>query len=116
MVVDDQHAEHDVHRGGRRRARRAGDRPHEGQEFLTSGRTPAGWAPPGRAASVPAMLTANLPLRFLLELGALAAIAVWGARTGGTTVARVALGAGLPLAVAVLWAAFVGPGAATSAG
>jgi len=59
------------------------------------------------------MLASNLTIRFLLELGALGAIGTWGFSTGGTTLARVLLGVGLPLLVAAFWAAFVGPGAST---
>jgi Protein of unknown function (DUF2568) len=51
----------------------------------------------------------NLLLRFLLELAALAALGWYGARTGDSTLAKVALGAGLPLATAVVWGLFVAP-------
>ena len=53
--------------------------------------------------------TANLLLRFLLELAALAALGWYGARTGDSTAAKVALGAGLPLVAAVLWGLFAAP-------
>jgi hypothetical protein len=52
---------------------------------------------------------ANLLIRFLLELAALGALGWYGARTGDTTAAKVALGAGLPLAAAVLWGMFAAP-------
>jgi hypothetical protein len=51
---------------------------------------------------------ANLALRFALELGALAATAVWGFKTGaGPT--RWVLGLGAPLLVIVVWFLFVSP-------
>lgn len=59
------------------------------------------------------MLTANLTIRLLLELCALGALGAWGFSAGASTGARVALGVGLPVLVAALWAAFVGPGAST---
>src|SRR3954447_16533026 len=52
---------------------------------------------------------AILLLRFLLELAALAALGWYGARTGETTLAKIALGGGLPLAAAVLWGLFAAP-------
>ena len=48
-------------------------------------------------------------VRFLLELAALGALAWWGVRTGETALAKVALGAGAPLAAAVVWGLFVAP-------
>ena len=53
-----------------------------------------------------------LTVRFLLELAALAALAWWGVRTGETALMKVLLGAGAPLAMAVVWGAFVAPKAA----
>ena len=52
---------------------------------------------------------ANLGLRFLLELAALAAFADWGVHIGGDTAGKAALGVGLPLLVAAVWGAFVAP-------
>lgn len=46
----------------------------------------------------------NAFLRFVLELAALAAFAIWGWRTGG-----IALAIGLPLLAALIWGAFVAP-------
>jgi hypothetical protein len=57
------------------------------------------------------MLSIALAARFVLELGALAAIGAWGFAVSGSALARVALGLGLPLLVAALWGAFVAPGA-----
>ena len=53
-----------------------------------------------------------LTVRFLLELAALGALAWWGLRTGETALTKVLLGAGAPLAMAVVWGAFVAPKAA----
>lgn len=52
---------------------------------------------------------ANLLLRFLLELAALAALGWYSVRAGDTTLAKVALGGGLPLAAAVMWGLFIAP-------
>jgi hypothetical protein len=52
---------------------------------------------------------ANLALRFLLELAALAALGDWGATVDAGAAARVALAVGLPLAAAVFWGMFVAP-------
>jgi Protein of unknown function (DUF2568) len=53
----------------------------------------------------------NLAVKFLLELGALAAFGVWGASLAGG-VAAVALAIALPLVAAVLWGIFAAPRAA----
>ena len=54
------------------------------------------------------MRSANLVLRFLLELSALTATAYWGfASASGVT--RWVLGLGAPLLVAVVWGLFVSP-------
>ncbi|MCI1192280.1 DUF2568 domain-containing protein [Calidifontimicrobium sp. SYSU G02091] len=58
----------------------------------------------------------NLTLRFLLELAALAALAVWGARAGATPLTAVVLAIAAPLAAAVLWGALVSPKAWVAAG
>jgi hypothetical protein len=52
---------------------------------------------------------ANLALRFLLELAALAAVAYWGYRSGRTGPLRIALAVAAPLAVATIWILFVAP-------
>jgi len=57
---------------------------------------------------------ANLALRFLLELCALAAPCYWGFKTGTEIVSKAALGIGTPLLAAVLWATIVAPGAPVS--
>jgi phenylalanyl-tRNA synthetase beta chain len=44
---------------------------------------------------------ANLVLRFLLELCALAALCYWGFKTGSVTLSKVGLGIGAPLLAAV---------------
>jgi len=55
--------------------------------------------------------SANLGLRFILELCALAALGYWGYRTGGGTLTKVGLAAGAVIATAVVWATFVAPNA-----
>ena len=54
------------------------------------------------------LLAANLTIRFLIELCALAALCYWGFATGNGTLAELALGLGTP-ALAVLGGAFVAP-------
>ncbi len=54
------------------------------------------------------LATANLGLRFLLELAALAAFALWGAAVGDGTTAWL-LGIGAPLAAAAYWGLLVSP-------
>ena len=56
--------------------------------------------------------SANLSLRFVLELCALAALAVWGATVGSGTPFKLTLGVGAPLLAAVVWGLFVAPKAA----
>ena len=53
-------------------------------------------------------MTANLALKFLLELCALAALAFFGA-TVGPPVVSVLLGVGLPLLAALAWSRFAAP-------
>lgn len=55
------------------------------------------------------MRSANLALRFLLELGALAAFAYWGATIQARVLTREIAAIVLPLAVALFWAVFVSP-------
>jgi hypothetical protein len=50
----------------------------------------------------------NLALKFLLELAALAAFALWGASIAGG-LAAVVLAVGLPVVAAVLWGRFAAP-------
>lgn len=52
---------------------------------------------------------ANLVLRFLLELYALAALGYWGLKTGASLIAKIGLGLGAPLLAAILWGIFVAP-------
>ena len=52
---------------------------------------------------------ANLGLAFLVELIALGVFAWWGALTGGSFPAKLALGIGTPLVAAVLWGLFAAP-------
>jgi hypothetical protein len=51
----------------------------------------------------------NLAVRFLLELGALAAFVYWGWQTGNTPLISTLLAAVTPLAAAALWGRFVAP-------
>jgi Protein of unknown function (DUF2568) len=51
---------------------------------------------------------ANLALRFLLELAALAALAYWGAQTGSGA-AKVVLAMAAPLAAAIVWGLWCAP-------
>ena len=55
--------------------------------------------------------SANLALRFLLELCALAATAYWGATGERRRGRRILLAVATPLAVGVVWMLFVAPGA-----
>ncbi len=55
------------------------------------------------------MSPANLALRFLLELAALAALGYWGAHRPASLAARVALALLAPLAAALAWGAVVSP-------
>jgi len=48
-------------------------------------------------------------LRFLLELCALAALAVWGAHAGHGPATRAGLALAAPMLAAVVWGAFVAP-------
>jgi hypothetical protein len=56
--------------------------------------------------------SANLALRFLLELCALAALGYWGFQAGPNLPIKIALGVGAPLLAAIFWGAFVAPKAA----
>ena len=51
----------------------------------------------------------TLLVRFLLELAALGAVGWWGFKTGDGTAAKVLLGVGAPLLVAVVWGTFISP-------
>lgn len=53
--------------------------------------------------------SANLALRFLLELCALAALGYWGVHAGGGGIAHLGLGIGAPLLAAIVWGVFVAP-------
>lgn len=57
---------------------------------------------------------ANLALRFVLELCALAALSFWGWRTGSATWSQVLLAVGAPLAAGVMWGAFAAPRSAVA--
>ena len=50
-----------------------------------------------------------LTVAFVSELAALAALAVWGWSTSGSTPVRIVLAVGTPLVAAVLWGVFAAP-------
>lgn len=52
---------------------------------------------------------ANLALRFLLELGLLAALAIWGFSTHEGAFQKALFGIGAPLLAAIIWGLFVAP-------
>jgi hypothetical protein len=55
---------------------------------------------------------ANLAIRFLLELCALAALGYWGFNAHTNTLMKFILGIGAPLLAAIVWGLFVSPKAA----
>jgi hypothetical protein len=55
---------------------------------------------------------ANLALRFLLELCALAAAAYWGSEVSSSTVVNVIVAIAAPLAIATVWGLWLAPKAA----
>jgi len=59
---------------------------------------------------------ANLALRFVLELAALAALGYWGATARKGRLVRVGLAAGAPMVAAVTWVLFVAPNATFEVG
>jgi hypothetical protein len=58
---------------------------------------------------VTALKTANLGIRFLLELCALAAVAYWGSQVSDTTVVNVIVAVASPLAMATFWGVLLAP-------
>ena len=56
-----------------------------------------------------ALKAANLTVRFLLELCALAAVAYWGSRVSDSTVVNVIVAIAAPLAVATFWGLLLAP-------
>lgn len=60
--------------------------------------------------------SANLALRFLLELCALGALGYWGFAVGGSVFIKILLGLGAPLLAAVVWGLFVSPEATVPLG
>lgn len=55
------------------------------------------------------MKSANLALRFLLELCLLVALGYWGFRAGEGLLGNIVLGLGAPLLAAVVWGIFISP-------
>ena len=61
------------------------------------------------AATPRPVVAANLAVRFLLELAALVALAVWGVHAGHSALADLVLGVGAPLVAAVIWGVYAAP-------
>jgi len=59
--------------------------------------------------SVEPLKSANLGLRFLLEIAALVALFYWGYQKGDSTAAKWAFAIAAPAAMAILWWLFVAP-------
>lgn len=53
--------------------------------------------------------SANLLVRFLLELGILFSVCYWGFKTGTQIVAKIGLGIGAPVVIALSWGIFMAP-------
>jgi hypothetical protein len=60
-------------------------------------------------AVTPTGVGANLVLRFLVELGAYASLAYWGASTGTTGVSRAALAVLAPATAMGIWSLYLAP-------
>lgn len=60
-------------------------------------------------ATLGLVATLNLTLRFLVELGGVAALGYWGATTSSATLERVLLGLGAPVLLIVVWALVAAP-------
>jgi uncharacterized protein DUF2568 len=58
---------------------------------------------------VDALKAANLAVRFLLELCALAAVAYWGSQVSDSTAVNVVVAIAAPLAVATFWGLLLAP-------
>jgi hypothetical protein len=56
--------------------------------------------------------SANLLVRFLLELCMLGSLGYWGFQTSSGVLVKILLGLGAPLVAAVVWGTFVSPKAA----
>ncbi len=61
---------------------------------------------------LPVIQSANLALRFLLELCALLAFGYWGFQTGQSLLSKIGLGIGIPLLTVIIWGMFIAPNAA----
>ena len=57
-----------------------------------------------------AIKTANVVLRFLLELCILADLGYWGVQNGQRLLAKIGLGIGVPILAAVVWGLLGAPG------
>ena len=58
----------------------------------------------------------NIVVSFLLEMAMLVALVYWGLRTGQGVWLKLLLGAGVPVAVIIVWGLFLAPKAANRAG
>ncbi len=58
------------------------------------------------------MTTANLALRFIVELAAVGAVGYWGFTHTGLGLGRIVLGIGAPLALIIVWSLVIAPDAA----
>ena len=56
-----------------------------------------------------ALENANLALAFLLELGVLAALLIWGWSTGSNLLTKIGLGVGAAAIAVIVWALFGAP-------
>ncbi|MET9615602.1 YrdB family protein [Kitasatospora indigofera] len=68
-------------------------------------------ADPGRVWTP--LTVVNAGVAFALELGLLAALCYWGARTGGSTLVRIVLAVGAPALAATVWGLFLAAGGPT---
>lgn len=57
--------------------------------------------------------SANIGIRFLLELCILVIWGYWGSRMGANTLTKILLGGGTPLLFALVWGMFLAPKSAT---
>ncbi|MBX3054099.1 MAG: YrdB family protein [Caldilineaceae bacterium] len=57
--------------------------------------------------------SANIGIRFLLELCVLVIGGYWGSRTGENALTKILLGGGIPLLFALVWGMFLAPKSAT---
>lgn len=61
------------------------------------------------AGTILPVKSVNLAMRFLIELGALAAFAYWGWQTGTSVASQILLAGVTPLLAALIWGRFIAP-------